>query len=206
MLKNILKEVLQLKEAKEIKKDSFMYFFLDEIKDIDKINDVEDLGDLSNVEVFLVTDKTYKKDDPGKGEWFKINTEKLLKYIESTVDKYETGDYLDFGGTFTLEHCIKKYIELEFEGKCFTNWVDFAGTMDGSVDNDLNKISEAGYSRNTSFKKQFAVGFDGNVYQLLDRDKPSRTKLADLQNIEFYHDEGEAFGRAEDLQDRMNDQ
>jgi hypothetical protein len=140
MLKNIIKEVLQLSEAKEIKKDSFEYFYMDEVKDIDNINDVEDLGDLKNVEVFLITDKTYKKDDPGTGEWFKIDTEKIIKYLETSVDKYSAGDYLDFGGSFTLENCLNKFIELEYESKCFTNWDDFVGTMDGEVDNDLNKL------------------------------------------------------------------
>lgn len=138
MIRDILKEVLNIKEAKEISKDTFMYFFLDEIKDIDNINDIEDLGEKDNIEINLVTDKTYKEDDPGNGEWYKIKTEDIIKYIETTVDKFESGDYLDFSG-YPLEQCVAKYIESKFEAKWFPDWDSFAKTMEGNS-TDLNKV------------------------------------------------------------------
>jgi hypothetical protein len=160
MLKDIMNELFQLSEAKDIDKDSFEYFFVDEIKDLDVIVDVEELGDRKNVEVLLITDETYEEDDPGKGQWYKIDTEDIIKFLEETVDKFEDGDYLDFGGSFTLDTCIKKYIESKCECKCFDTWEDFIGTMDGSVGNDLNKLSEVSsreiYFNSFSAAVQFA--------------------------------------------------
>tara|TARA_R110000822_G_scaffold128195_28_gene263963 strand:- start:2230 stop:2649 length:420 start_codon:yes stop_codon:yes gene_type:complete len=139
MLRKILKNAKIIVEGKEIKKDSFIYYYMDEIKDIDKITDITDLGDKKNVEIMLMTDENYNADDPTKGEWFKIDTEKLIKYATNTFDKFEDGDYMDFMGSYGVGDLITGYLESEFAMKCFKTWAEYIGTMDGTKP-DLNKV------------------------------------------------------------------
>lgn len=137
-IKKILIDSKIIREGKEIKKDTFKYFYIDEIKNIDSIPDIEALGDKKNIEVKLVTDENYTED--GKGAWFKIDTEDIIKCVEDNVDKYEAGDYMDFMGSFGLADWIVKYIESEFTVRHYKEWSDFARTME-SEELDLNKLA-----------------------------------------------------------------
>lgn len=130
MLKKILKEVLNLREAKEIKKNDFMCFYIDEIKDLDNITDVHDLGEKKNVEVYLITDKNYDPDDP-KGTWYKINTEDLIKYMAKTIDKFKDGDYLDFMGSYGVGDVIVGFLCSKYEVKHYKDWNEFVRTVSG---------------------------------------------------------------------------
>ncbi len=131
MLSEILKANGLIKEATEIKKDSFKYFYIDEIKDVDTITDVTDLGDRNAVEILLTTEKNYNADKPSDGTWYKVNSEKLIKFMTKTVDKFEDGDYIDFMGGYGLTDLIVNYIESEFKAKHFKTWTDFVGVMEG---------------------------------------------------------------------------
>jgi hypothetical protein len=132
MIRDILKKSGILKEATDIKKDSFQYFFIDEIKDVDTIIDIEDLGDRKNVEVLLTTDKNYTTGEPSDGTWFKIDSEDLIKHIEKSVDKFESGDYLDFMGGYGLANVIVGYLESTYQMKHYKDWTSFKGTMEGT--------------------------------------------------------------------------
>lgn len=132
MITEILRNSKIIREASEIKKDSFKYFFIDDIKNLETITDVEDLGDLKNVEILLTTDKNYTVGKPSPGDWYKINSEDLIKYMEKTVDKFESGDYLDFISSYSLTDLIVNYLESTFQLKCYRDWTDFVGTMEGA--------------------------------------------------------------------------
>lgn len=132
MIHDIMKKAGILKEATDIKKDSFQYFFIDEIKDVDTIIDIEDLGDRKNVEVLLTTDKNYTTGEPSDGTWFKIDSEDLIKHIEKSVDKFESGDYLDFMGGYGLANVIVGYLESTYQMKHYKDWAAFKGTMEGT--------------------------------------------------------------------------
>ena len=130
MLRDIMRKSNLIQEASEIKK-GFKFFMVDEIKDQDLINDMDDLGDRKNLEVVLITDENYDPDNYDYNEYFKIDTEKLIKYVEEKFPKYESGDYMDFTGNFSLHSLVCEFIAQEYESKCFGDWEEFSSTMDG---------------------------------------------------------------------------
>lgn len=122
---------LNLFEAKELKKDDFTFFIVDEIKDVDSFTDLDSISDRKNIEAYLVTDKTHKEVDPAAGKWYKIPTDKFLKHVTGEYDKMSRGDNFTFPHTFKLAVPITKYIEETCECMGFTDYDTFKAALEG---------------------------------------------------------------------------
>lgn len=122
---------LNLYEAKELKKNEFTFFLVDEVKDADAFTDLDSIGEKKNIEVYLVTDKTHKEVDPAAGKWYKIPTDKFLKHVTGQYDKLSRGDNFTFPESYKLATPIIAYIEDNYEAMGFENYDTFKAALEG---------------------------------------------------------------------------
>lgn len=139
MLKQIINEVLNIREAKEIEKVEFKYFYIEEYDSDNSIHDINDLMSRDYINVLLITDTNFEKEELTAADEVKISTEDLEEYLVGTWDDYSSGDYMDFMGNYGLDALIGGYIEDVHKKKWCRKYSDLERLMDAENRIDMTE-------------------------------------------------------------------